>query len=312
MESNDGLRLPPPWITPATGLPSREVRPVIIVQRRKASATYDTDAQTYITAVEAADGQGLETATRDAINTLVLALKANSLWTNAAQLLLPCGPRTLSGALVPLKGAAPTNGTGSAGSSQFVSGDYNRKTGLGDASNTGKFLNSNVLQNSLPATSHALVWHGSVTESSGDRILIGHFNDVTLNRFALLILDAWTPYVPPCRAFRSLISDSPANFPNITSSAAASCLIGSRTASNAAALYVDGTAATSSFDVSGLFEARSIYYFGLRVASTTAVAAPTGSKLQCGGLYSSGLNATQAAALRSAFATYVAAIAAAF
>jgi hypothetical protein len=279
-----------------------------------AAGGYDTDAQARIAAIEAADGQVLETATRDAINTLVLALKAGSLWTNAAQLLLPCGPRTLSGALVPLKGAAPTNGTGSAGSSQFVSGDYNRKTGLGDASNTSKFLDSNVLQNSLPATSHALVWHGSVTESSGDRILIGHYNDlVSPVNAAILTLDAWTPaYGTPCRAFRSLNSASLTNFPNIASSAAASCLIGSRTASNAAALYVDGTAATSSFNVSGSFEARSIYYFGLRIASTTAVAAPSGSKLQCGGLYSSGLNATQAAAFRSAAATYVAAIAAAF
>ena len=33
-------------------------------------AAYDTDAQTYITAVEAADGQALETAVKDAINAL--------------------------------------------------------------------------------------------------------------------------------------------------------------------------------------------------------------------------------------------------
>jgi hypothetical protein len=46
------------------------------------------------------------------------------------------GARTLAGALVPLAGAAPTN------VGPFVSGDYNRKTGLvGDGST--KYLNSN-------------------------------------------------------------------------------------------------------------------------------------------------------------------------
>ena len=38
MESrSDGLRLPPPWISPAAGEPDREVRPVITVQRRRAA-----------------------------------------------------------------------------------------------------------------------------------------------------------------------------------------------------------------------------------------------------------------------------------
>ena len=36
MESrNDGLRLPPPWISPAAGRPNREVRPVITANRRR-------------------------------------------------------------------------------------------------------------------------------------------------------------------------------------------------------------------------------------------------------------------------------------
>ena len=87
-------------------------------------AFYDTDAQAYISAVETADGQGLEAAVKDAINSYVLSLKLNSIWTNAIQLLLPCGPRTLAGALIPLKGTAPTN------SGAFVTGDYNRKLGL--------------------------------------------------------------------------------------------------------------------------------------------------------------------------------------
>ena len=39
MESrNDGFRLPPPWISPATGKPNREVQPVITVNRRRPPA----------------------------------------------------------------------------------------------------------------------------------------------------------------------------------------------------------------------------------------------------------------------------------
>ena len=38
---NDGLRLPPPWISPAAGKPDREVQSVIIVERRKVVAADD-------------------------------------------------------------------------------------------------------------------------------------------------------------------------------------------------------------------------------------------------------------------------------
>lgn len=98
-------------------------------------AAYDTDAQTYITAVEAADGQALETGVKDAINTFVVGCKADSIWTPIKACCILSGARTLSGALVPLVGTAPTN-------NNFVSGDYNRETGLvGNAST--KYLNSN-------------------------------------------------------------------------------------------------------------------------------------------------------------------------
>ena len=35
---NDGLRLPPPWISPAAGKPDREVQDVITVERREVVA----------------------------------------------------------------------------------------------------------------------------------------------------------------------------------------------------------------------------------------------------------------------------------
>ena len=107
---------------------------MLIVQRRRV-AVYDADAQTYITAVETADGQALETGVRDAINAFVVGCKADGIWTAIKASCILAGARTLSGTLVPLVGTAPKN-------FNFVAGDYNRKTGLvGDGST--KYLDSN-------------------------------------------------------------------------------------------------------------------------------------------------------------------------
>lgn len=270
--------------------------------RFAAAAAYDPDAQSHIAAVEAADGQALEVGVKNAMNALVVGYKAQGIWTLAAQLLMPCGPRTLAGALVPLKGVAPTN-------NGFLDGDYNRKTGLGDPSNTSKWLDSNVLQNSLPASSHALAWRGTVTASSGDEALIGRFNNVTSAAGSLLVLDSWAAYVSG-RAFRSG-TFTPSLFPVSTSAAAASCLIGSRTASNAASLYVDSNPAiTRTGNIATGFEAQSLAWFGINQQSGANIPSSK-DLLQVGGIYSSGLNATQAAAFRTLTQTYVNAIGAA-
>ena len=103
---------------------------------------YDTDAQVYISAVEAADGQGLEDGVKNAINSFVIGCKADGIWSAIKASCILAGARTLTGALVPLVGTAPTNVS-------FVSGDYNRETGLvGDGST--KYLNSNRNNNADP------------------------------------------------------------------------------------------------------------------------------------------------------------------
>ena len=95
----------------------------------------DPDAAAYITAVETADGQALEEKVKIAIDNFVLGCKADGIWSAIKASCILAGARTLSGALVPLAGAAPTN-------YNFASGDYNRKTGLvGDGS--AKYLDSN-------------------------------------------------------------------------------------------------------------------------------------------------------------------------
>jgi hypothetical protein len=96
----------------------------------------DPDAAVYVAAVEAADGQSLETATKVAIHSFVKGCKADGIWTAIKASCILAGARTLAGALVPLVGTAPTN------NGLFVSGDYNRKTGLGQNNDATKWLDT--------------------------------------------------------------------------------------------------------------------------------------------------------------------------
>jgi hypothetical protein len=104
--------------------------------------TYDTDAGNYIQAVEAADGQALEAATRQAINNFVVGCKQDGIWNAIKASCILAGARTLAGALVPLVGTAPTN-------VNFVTGDYNRKTGL-VGNGSSKYLGTNRTDNADP------------------------------------------------------------------------------------------------------------------------------------------------------------------
>lgn len=107
----------------------------------------DADVNTYITTVEAADGGvALETGVRDAINTFITGCKADGIWSAIKAACILMGARTLSGALTPLVGSAPTN------NGPFVSGDYNRKNGLAGNGST-KFLDSNRNNNADPQDS---------------------------------------------------------------------------------------------------------------------------------------------------------------
>lgn len=96
----------------------------------------DKDAATYLNAVAVEDGQQLEPAVKKAVNDFVKGCKQDGIWDAIKACGILAGARTLSGALVALKGSNPTN------VGPFVSGDYARATGLkGNASN--KYLNLN-------------------------------------------------------------------------------------------------------------------------------------------------------------------------
>jgi hypothetical protein len=122
----------------------------LITGTYKGAAVSDPDAQAYLRAVEQADNQGpLEQGVQQAVNQFVIGCKSDGIWNAIKASCILAGARTLEGALVPLVGTAPTN-------FNFVSGDYNRKTGLGDASNTTKYLNTNRTGNSDPQNSFHL------------------------------------------------------------------------------------------------------------------------------------------------------------
>jgi hypothetical protein len=118
-----------------------------------AAPAYDADAQAYITAVIAADvaagnTSGLEVGVQDAINAFVVGCKADGIWSAIKASCILAGARTLTGALVPLVGTAPTN-------FNFVAGDYNRETGLVGNGST-KYLNSNRSNTADPQNSFHL------------------------------------------------------------------------------------------------------------------------------------------------------------
>ena len=141
------------------------------LRMRKTWQPMDPDAAAYITAVEAADGQALEEKTKIAIDNFVLGCKQDGIWTAIKASCILSGARTLSGALVPLVGSAPTNP-----SNVFVEADYNRKTGLAGNGST-KYLNSNRAINADPATNQhvsvylstyaASTWLGAATGGAG-------------------------------------------------------------------------------------------------------------------------------------------------
>jgi hypothetical protein len=117
----------------------------------------DNDSRAYIAAVEAADGQSLESGVKMAIDAFVLGCKADGIWTAIKASCILAGARTLAGALVPLVGTAPT-------SFNFVAGDYNRKTGLVGNGST-KYLNSNRANNADPQDSKHLAAYLSSAET---------------------------------------------------------------------------------------------------------------------------------------------------
>ena len=115
----------------------------------------DADAQTYIQAVETADNRTLEFYVAAAINAFVVGCKADGIWNAIKSSCILAGAQTLAGALVPLVGTAPDNGSG--GSFEFSEADYDRKLGLkGSLASPYPTLFANRLSSDDPQNDHHL------------------------------------------------------------------------------------------------------------------------------------------------------------
>jgi len=120
------------------------MNPRLLVPRATGFVSPDADARTYLAAVRVADGSNLEPAVAKAISDFVIGCKTDGIWDAIKASCILAGARTLSGALTPLKGTAPSNVN-----NNFVSANYNRKTGLlGDGST--KYLDTNRSLSSDP------------------------------------------------------------------------------------------------------------------------------------------------------------------
>ena len=131
----------------------------VVGSRIAYSISPDPDAEAYLLAVEAADGEPLEAGVVNAVTDFVVGCKSDGIWDAIKASCILAGARTLAGALVPLVGTAPTN-------NNFVSGDYSRMNGLvGDGST--KYLNSNRAGNADPQNNaHLSVYITAI--ASGD------------------------------------------------------------------------------------------------------------------------------------------------
>ena len=111
---------------------------------------FDPDAADYFARIAAA-GSSITETNKTAVNNFIKGCKTDGIWTAIKASCLLAGPDDLTGALVPLVGAAPTN-------FNFVAGDYNRVTGLvGNGSSKG--LASNYAHNAAGQDNRsAWVW----------------------------------------------------------------------------------------------------------------------------------------------------------
>jgi hypothetical protein len=130
----------------------------VLLAPPSARIAFDPDTRAYITAVESADGQALEPGVRTALDAFVRGCKADGIWDAIKASCIMAGARTLEGALVPLKGTAPTN-------FNFVSDDYNRKTGLVGNGST-KYLDSGRLRAADPQNNNHAAVYGSAFPAS--------------------------------------------------------------------------------------------------------------------------------------------------
>lgn len=140
------------------------MNPRLLVPRATGYTPIDADARAYVTAVQLADGQRLEPKVSRAIDDFVLGCKSDGIWSSIKACCLLMGARTLAGINTPLIGSTPTFNA-------FVSGDYNRKTGLIGNGST-KYIDAARNNNADPQDSFHMAVYKS-TLSTGTAVFMG-------------------------------------------------------------------------------------------------------------------------------------------
>jgi hypothetical protein len=226
------------------------------------SIPFDADAQAYITAVEAADGQALEQNVKVAINNFVVGCKDDGIWDAIKASCILAGARTLTGALVPLKGTAPTN-------FNFVSGDYSRTTGLVGNGST-KYLDSNRNNNADPQDNQSEGVFIHTVQPSGVAAYIGAGGGVETGATHIIV-----DYSLSVSTYRSRFGTTAA------SRSGGHLITGfsgmTRNSSSSFAFRLNGLSTTSN-TASQTPASNSVYVFGRNFSN--AVNAPTSGRLQ--------------------------------
>lgn len=208
-------------------------------------------ASAYIAAVEAADGQSLESAVKTAYQDFISGCVNDGLWLALKSSCILAGARTLSGALVPLVGTAPTN-------NNFVSADFNRKTGL-KGNGTTKYLNSNRAHNADPQNNAHLAIRMDVV-ASGTRYSIG-CDDAAC--FSTLLHASGVLYPRIRNSTTSLSAQGTAvalGFYGVTRNAAANYVRRRPTASSATITNTSSTASSNNILVFGAAQSNGTIY----------------------------------------------------
>jgi hypothetical protein len=266
------------------------MNPKLLRPRQTGYVAPDADARAYIAEVQTADGQKLEVAVAKAINAFVVGCKADGIWSSIKASCILAGARTLSGALTPLVGSAPTN-------NNFVSGDYNRKTGL-VGNGTTKYLDSNRNNNADGQNDkHVSVWVDSVASATLDSYIGSSVNNVGgTNIFRGSVNSNWR------------IHNSTTDSTVAVANASTTSLVGMSRASSSAFTYrASGTTATANLN-SATPENSNILVYATRDNTLASVANHADCRLRWYSVGSSLTLATLDSRLSTLFTAITAAI----
>lgn len=193
------------------------------------AAAYDTDALNYISRVETAESQTLETAVKDAINAFFVGCKSDGNFNALKDAHLLSGVFTFAGMQQPLISTGNTPSF-----VNFLAADYDRKTGL-KADGVSKYINSNRSANADPQNSkHVAVY--TTQASTSTACLIGHRPNTSTDVTQIIEV--------PGSFTRTKVNGSV--FAEITASPVAGFFGGNRSSSTQITARANGTTVTAS------------------------------------------------------------------